>query len=242
MLAAIGIPALSTQHCCKAAAMRSSVRWMSMPSRVKTWPFILRSETAASSATLSEGSGARWHAKTSAGIAEGPAAARLGSIAKRAQALSPMLPAQTVLHSAIAKLQGGTEAEAVQCAMVCLAEQTLSTACIGNAGAWILRGGKLLASVEVEPSQSRKVQSMATPLRVDDVVLLAVNIKEPEAVREVLQSSSDEEALQATGGTWLRFVCSRAEAAETVRPIGSDAPNQTWVRTVFNEYGDHSST
>jgi len=205
-----------------------------MPSRSQTWPFVL--QPMASTGSLSEGAlegDFSWQTSGSGGLVYGNSAPKLARVVQRGHALSPLLSAENLLLSGMRKVPDA--GPGVSAAVVCVAEQTLSVAALGHAAIWVLRAGQVMLYAK---SDGARTQGEVQPARLHDVVCLAVS-------DDALNLDEVEAAFQHDGRiqnvATLRLLCSRADSDKTIRPIGPGAPNKTWVKTIFNEYGDHCS-
>merc|ERR1719419_1283886 len=104
-----------------------AVRRLSMPSRAATRPFALAPLRAqgvdAGAASSSTSDCASWAARSSAGLFTGPHAAALCDQAQRVHVLSPLLPAEAMLRTALQRVSsgGGTNIAAPVAAVVALA-------------------------------------------------------------------------------------------------------------------------
>lgn len=205
-----------------------------MPSRADTQPFALV-PLHATGAAKADGA-AHWVGRSGAGLFAGSAAEALRDRARRLHSLSPLVPAEGVLRSALRRQPA---APAVQvglgtqlAALVLLAEQTVSVATVGGAAAWVLRGDGIVAATQ------RRGGSLAVAVRPGDAVVLALD---GAAVREedLVRAASAGPAGVQDGQPSLSVRCVLAEASEFCPPLGDSAPHPSWAQTIFNEYGTH---
>eukprot|EP00929_Paragymnodinium_shiwhaense_P063856 TRINITY_DN31954_c0_g1_i2.p1 TRINITY_DN31954_c0_g1~~TRINITY_DN31954_c0_g1_i2.p1 ORF type:complete len:152 (+),score=17.72 TRINITY_DN31954_c0_g1_i2:428-883(+) len=119
-------------------------------------------------------------------------------------------------------------------ALICLAEQTLSVSLMGSAAACVLRKGQLLKRLDAASGETLLV-SFTSALQPDDYIALLLDAS----------STSDDEIVRIATGTpsgapserMLMLQCVPVMA--TSEPLGNVAPHPSWARTVFNEYGTH---
>jgi len=221
-----------------------AARGLSMPSRALTRPFALAPVSdPRGSSSATDASNAFWISRTSAGVFQGARAGDLRKQAQRAHTLSPLVPAEALLRTALqrtgAPSQGGSAAAA---AVAALAEQTLSAAAQGGAAVWVVRGGEVLAgtaSTDEQPAARKAgADALSVALRLGDVVALAA--AGADWKREALLAAAGSGGLTTPEAVWLR--CVDAETSEAWAPLSDAAPHPSWSQTIFNEYGTHDSS
>lgn len=235
-------------------AVASAVRrrWFSMPSRADTRPFALAPlrppSVAVPAASAAATEHALWSARTSVGLFTGQECELLRNRARRTHRLSPLVPAEAVLRTALQTRRGRGEREVAEeegfgAAVVILAEQTLSVATVGRAAAWLLREGRLLAASSAPGERApERPTSTSIALRPRDVVVLASDgmaWREEELRLQAAASAAGEAASEARLSVWLQ--CIEMEASEVWSPLSGEAPHPSWAATIFNEYGTHDA-
>eukprot|EP00928_Gymnodinium_smaydae_P029029 TRINITY_DN21983_c0_g1_i1.p1 TRINITY_DN21983_c0_g1~~TRINITY_DN21983_c0_g1_i1.p1 ORF type:complete len:287 (-),score=71.37 TRINITY_DN21983_c0_g1_i1:37-840(-) len=218
------------------AHVRNGCRAFSMPSRADTWPYMLSATSASAAAPAGY---VQFSTRTAAGLFCGARGDKLQKKVQRAHALSHMVPAEALLRDVLARFGGAAAVAADErAAVVTLAEHTLSAVVRGGGSACVVRGGAVVAHANAAAgSGSLGLASFACALRLGDVVCLA---PEDRPVDELLQLAADAaDAGCDARSRVLLLRCETAERAEVWTPLGAEAPHASWVRTIFNEFGEH---
>ncbi|CAE8599829.1 unnamed protein product, partial [Polarella glacialis] len=147
-------------------------------------------------------------------------------------ALSPLMPAESILRNALA----GSADKPTAVVLTMLAEQTLSATALGSAAAWVVRSGTLLASTA---GAKDKFRSLAVALRPEDLVALAPDAHDWTEAELIAAASLEEVSSESNVRRASLLRCAPMEAKETWAPIQVDAQQASWAKTIFNEYGTH---
>lgn len=203
-----------------------------MPSRADTLPFALVPYHAGKEAGVAEY--ALWTSRTAAGLFTGKKADPVRDRARRAQRLSPLVPADGVLRSAV---RSASSEELSSGAVAVLAEQTLSVAALGSAAVWVIRGGSLIPKATITEGTLARPASATVALRPEDTVVLVADGVGWEEARVLAAAASGGASEDQPLSLCLRCVAMAAD--EFWSPLTLDAPHPSWAETIFNEYGTH---
>lgn len=207
-----------------------STRCFSMPSRADTRPFAFSPVGAAGLAAPVS----HWSGRFAAGLFVGPRSSKLRDAVKRKHALSPLVPTETALATAIERLNRTSPAPAAgeTAAIATISEHTLSAVALGTAAVCVVRGTDLVAF-----SAGGSIHAVVQPGDTVGVVLGAWS--QEELVAAAAEASQGEGSRPSL---WLS--CGNADASEvwSLDTLETLPPHGTWVKTVFNEYGDHNAT
>lgn len=208
-------------------------REFSLPSRADTQPLKLEASGGSSTGV------ATWHLKTGCGLFSGNAADAIRDKSKRLHSLSPMIPADSVLRSALAAAPVSQDESNRSAVTVLLAEQTLSIAATGGAVAWVVRAGSIVCCTS-KPcgGPPSPLQSLVQTVVPGDVVLLAADGSKWEETEVKVAATSGDVAQDSS---LMRFRCSDMEGSDFDQSSNGDAPHPSWAQTIFNEFGTHET-